>query len=407
MSCEQNNQVQSGISRRRFFSLGKDIAMPLVIASAFGISANEVLKGTTGISPLDMAYSYLRRDHPYFPLHPAYMEEYFNSAERVIGFPELKANLIEKIGTNRPSSVKKLLEMGLESAHEQGFEGFEGLNMALLTVTTVAQADLEFTAHHYPLFLPEQRSLAIGWDKSRHLLSAAYWAFTLLWLNHTGGLRDKRRADDFPIGLNLPFQLIGRERINQIKERLTQPHPQRNFPFSPEIKGAGGEKWVVILITDGGIAFEILSTIEKPERYYHDLNLLKRQVLKMICQREQYLKLIEDSLAHPNKDFYCGLRDPGVGRDLFANQAGAGEGVALYRLALAGIFDQIPEIPGDDYTEKYGYWDVKINNQGKVIGDFPPEYERIPDGYEMELTQNGVIRLNHPLSSQAPLLAVA
>lgn len=405
MSCEQKNQVhQRRISRRRFLSLGKDVAASGLITLAFGVSVNELLKGTSGISPLDITYSWLRRDTPFIPLHPALMKEYFQSAQRVIGFPELEQTIMEKTNSSRPQSVQELLEIGLNSAHEQGFNGVDGVSMSLLTVTAIGQTNLEFTAHHFPLYLPEGRSLAIGWDKSRHLFSTSYWTFMLSWLNHTGELRKTRKADEFPTGLGWAFRLIGHKRIDKIKRELVKPHPKRNFPFSPSIKGlTPEEERVASLLTDGGIAFEVLSTIKEPTDYYHDPNFLKRQALWIATQRargesgkNEINRFLIDALKNPDGRFYCGLRDPGVNRDLVANQAGIALGIALFRLAKAGVFDRIPKIPLDDYTEKYGYWDTKINSEGEVIGDFPPTYERILDNYKIEVIKNGV-KLSYPI----------
>lgn len=387
---------ERGITRREF------LTGAAVVAGT--IAVDEGHRRLTGFGLESPVLSYLAKDNPIFPFSPALMKYYFETANRVPGFSELKETIKERVIGNRPASVQELIEIGLEKANSQGVTGENGVRLALFALAAIGQTgwqgnDAKF---YYPLYLPEgkrpeERRFALGWDKTVHLTSDAYFAYELLRLSNTGGIREARKADEFIIGLRRAIWLVGPDRISQIKECL-RGDSKRNFPFNPSIQGlTSPEEAIADLLINGGVAFEAFTISERPEEVF-DPRLRERTAMWMLLQKvtgheEKIDEFIWKALKEPKESIVNGLGDTGINRDLVANQVGIALGISLYRQRNEpDLANSILEIPFDDYSKRFRPYEGGVDQWGESIGKPPKPYPPVSD-YKIALNSEGKIEL--------------
>lgn len=370
----------------------KDFLLTLI---PLGIALNEGMKGLTGLSLESLFYPLLLEDVPLAPFSPAFRELYFRTGCS----PEissLKETIIGKIKRDRPASVQQLVELSLK-ATSPAISNEMRVRSALFALAAIGHLGPEHDEARafFPVYIPEGKpeeknpkrpegALSLcGLDKSIHFASAAFFAFEILRLKNKGiiGIRE---ADEFIIGLERAIELIGPQRISQIKASLRED-PKRSFPFSPEIFGLRPEEEnLATLLIDGGIAFEVLTIADYPEECL-DPNLLFRRTRWIARQRltlreENIDKLVLEALKNPKNDFVSGLNDSGVNADLAANLTGILLAIYLSRQVQKNTKElTIPSIPFDDHAARFGPWRGQVNSEGKLIAPLPQPYPQVSD----------------------------
>lgn len=400
---------KSRYSRRNFLKIGARATMAL--------GANEGIRWTTGVGLESPLLSLLFRDNPLVPFHAAFLYHYFSSAEHIPGCFNLQEEVVKKVMTKRPESVRELTEFGLNWTDSHKLTDENGARLTLFALAAVGHLKEARSGAciYFPLYLPEgkdpegkparENGYAMGWDKSVHFFSAAYFAFELSRLKNNGGLRNNLKAKEFITSLRQAINLVGPERIEKIKQHLAQSPEEtgRPFPFSPKIHDLRPEEEEIAgLLTDAGIAFEVF-TISENEEGCFDSRLRERQALWLLPrwwetwkEREKRVdQFIQEALDNPQSFIPCGIGDTGVSRDCFSNQAGIAFGLGLGRKIEKGLPIKIGLIPFDDYSQKFGAWGGKVDHFGRSISDPPWTYPVKITSYQMGLDEKGDMKFSY------------
>jgi hypothetical protein len=396
-------------SRRNFLKIGA--------GTTIALGVNEGIRRLTGVGLESPFLPLLFRDNPLKPFHAALLYHYFSSAEHIPDCLNLQEEVVKKVMTKRPESVRELIEFCLNWTDSHKLTDENGARLTLFALAAVSHLKeaRNSASMFFPLYLPEgkdpegkptrENGYAMGWDKSVHFFSAAYFAFELIRLKNNGGLRNNLKAKEFITSSRQAINLVGAKRIEKIKQHLAQSPEEtgRAFPFSPKIHGLRSEEEEIAnLLTDVGIAFEVF-TISGNEEGCFDKRLQERRALWLLPrwwetweEREKRVdQFIQRALDHPQSFIPCGIGDIGVSRDCFGNQAGIAFGLGLGRKIKENLPIEIGPIPFDDYSQKFGAWKGEVDHLGRPVGDPPWTYPTKITSYQMGLDEKGDIKFSY------------
>lgn len=368
----------------------------VVLASAAtAYLGNEALRRSLGFGVESPVSSFFSPEHPVVPFSPPLLRFYFQTGEDVPGAQALQEMIKEKITGNRPRSVCELIKLGFEGANTIGLTGEEKCRVVLFSLAAVGQLNPDNAGKYYPVYIPDGRQEEPGWDKSVHVVLNAFLAYELLRLADAG---EARKANEFLIGLKRAIWLVGRNNISLVEEYLGQDN-RRSFPFSPSIGGlTQKEAGVASLLAEGSIAFEVFTTIfDKREfdPHYHERRAAYMAWLRLTFRDEEIDEFVRIALdREPENSIVHGLCDPGVNRDLVSDQVGIALGISLYR--RRGEPDSsiaISEIPLDDHSQRFGYWEGPLDKEAELIGPPPKGYFGAL-GYNLAINPGGKIILS-------------
>ena len=255
--------------------------------------------------------------------------------------------------SERKSPVSDLLKDSIKMASKYYPEPSEALRNSLFCLTEISFGNKE-AGGNFPPYIPSGREKDRGFDKTGHLLSAAFFAFELLRLaNEQPGL-----DNEFLKMTNLATSTVGQDNIELIKNSLCNGSAGE-FPFCDDFSGLDEtENQVAKKINDAGIAYEVFSTFfDNDQKSYINSALLhaRMYLYRKVGYGEIITDFINEALSENNPDIYEGLCDSEVSRDLFANQVGVCLGISLFRQrnSKKPIINIPLDVYGIDRTEKY------------------------------------------------------
>lgn len=290
-----------------------------------------------------------------------YCQQILNEPQSRIIVGQIKS----EITARRPDSLRSLLALAYTKALLA--ETIDPFRLAVRSLGALSFLSPDKSARFFPVFIPDGRPQNPGVDKSIHFFVALMLSYELARMAEG---REKIQKARFTLSACAIKALVGQDNLDFIRRSLSSD-TRRNFPFPPApLDLRPREQSQFDLLFESSLAYEALTISAPGEANTSNSRLTTGNAFSWLQYRlegkpEQIRQEIEDALKNCLPSILCGLGDPSVTGDLWANYLGFLYGLAAARtVSRFGYLPEIPPIPFDDYSLLFGPWQGKVNSNG-------------------------------------------